>query len=214
MTKSYEELIADMTQIIAQVHERAFGIGYEQGRFDAEMNGHYNTSPPSIDELIKIGREATETPQEKRDRIVEKAKVDVADLERANFEYGNTFEYIHNLEKRTVVALGKISRTGRVVLRGIAKCAPGDCFNTHIGRAISLRRALGLEVPAEYLNAPQPTEVRVGDKIRLKLRRSLLNGNIETVAGFNFKGKPLTIESPGHVDDDQYDITYDSREGV
>ncbi len=47
--------------------------------------------------------------------------------------------------------------------RGIAKATPDDCFNIHIGKAIALRRALGLAVPDEYLNAPQPTEVRVGD---------------------------------------------------
>ncbi|MFP3830651.1 hypothetical protein, partial [Pseudomonas sp. SIMBA_021] len=46
---------------------------------------------------------------------------------------------------------------------GRAKAAPDDCFNVHIGKAIALRRALGLAVPDEYLNAPQPTEVRVGD---------------------------------------------------
>ena len=51
--------------------------------------------------------------------------------------------------------------------RGIAKAAPDDCFNVHIGKAIALHRALGLEVPDEYLNAPQPTEVRVGDAVRL-----------------------------------------------
>jgi len=34
-----------------------------------------------------------------------------------------------------------------------------------IGRAIALRRALGLEVPTEYLNAPNPTEVCVGDVV-------------------------------------------------
>lgn len=31
---------------------------------------------------------------------------------------------------------------------------------------MALRRALGLAVPDEYLNAPQPTEVRVGDVVQ------------------------------------------------
>ena len=55
--------------------------------------------------------------------------------------------------------------SGKVYARGIAKCSPDDCFNVHIGKAIALRRALGEDVPHEYINAPQPTEVRVGDII-------------------------------------------------
>src|SRR5699024_6527622 len=72
-------------------------------------------------------------------------------------------EFVVNKEKRTVVALLRGWGSGTIVKRGIAKCAPKDCFNVHIGKAIALRRALGLEVPDEYLNAPQPTEVREGD---------------------------------------------------
>src|SRR5699024_11680223 len=56
--------------------------------------------------------------------------------------------------------------TGELFKRGIAKCDPSDCFNVHIGKAIALRRALEVEVPDEYLNTPQPTEVRVGDIVR------------------------------------------------
>ncbi|GIQ63682.1 hypothetical protein PACILC2_22500 [Paenibacillus cisolokensis] len=75
-------------------------------------------------------------------------------------------KFVVNREKRTVVALRYYC--GVVDNRGIAKCAPGDVFNTHIGRAISLRRALGLTVPDEYLNAPQPTEPRVGDIVETR----------------------------------------------
>ncbi|RAU96820.1 hypothetical protein [Paenibacillus sp. YN15] len=74
-------------------------------------------------------------------------------------------EFVINREKRTVAAIARWRYNGKVVARGIAKCAPGDVFNTHIGRAIALRRALGLEVPQEYVKCPQPAEgdVRVGD---------------------------------------------------
>lgn len=63
-------------------------------------------------------------------------------------------------------------RTREVYARGIAKAVPDDCFNVHIGKAIALRRALGLAVPDEYLNAPQPTEVRVGDVVRSTVDKS------------------------------------------
>lgn len=111
-----------------------------------------------------------------RDEVVEKAKADVADLKERmgswnlNNEGNETFrntvsvvEFIVNREKRTVVALVKGSVSDKIYEKGIAKCAPGDVFNAHIGRAIALRRALGLDVPEEYKNVPQPTEPRVGD---------------------------------------------------
>lgn len=111
-----------------------------------------------------------------RDEVVEKAKADVADLKERmgswnlNNEGNETFrntvsvvEFIVNREKRTVVALVKGSVSDKIYEKGIAKCAPGDVFNAHIGRAIALRRALGLNVPDEYKNVPQPTEPRVGD---------------------------------------------------
>lgn len=114
-----------------------------------------------------------------RDEIIERAKADVAHLPADIFERsvwcGTGYdtpghmrvEFDVNREKRTVVALVYHRYiSGSIWSRGIAKCAPGDVFNSHIGRAIALRRALGLEVPDEYVNAPQPTEVRVGDIVR------------------------------------------------
>lgn len=114
-----------------------------------------------------------------RDEIVERAKADVAELLRKHqpsfwpeIPGEQTWwiplhraEFVINRDKRTVAALVRRlpKHGGKVVARGIAKCAPGDVFNSHIGRAIALRRALGLEVPSEYVNAPKPTEVRVGD---------------------------------------------------
>lgn len=127
------------------------------------------------------------SPQEIRDDIVEQAKRDVAEIDErgidvkakggseGNETYRDSFyEVIFNVnkEKRTVVSLIKgATGDGRVFgvrHRGIAKCAPDDCFNVHIGKAIALRRALGLVVPTKYLSAPQPTEVRVGDVIESK----------------------------------------------
>jgi len=171
------------------------------------------------------------TFQQQRDSIIEQAKRDVAELSvteifstvptlsggmmsfypigcSKEYEATDEVQFIVNNEKRTVVALIKWLGSSDVWAKGIAKCAPTDCFNAHIGKAIALRRALGLDVPAEYLNAPQPTEVRVGDRIYLEF-----NGETETVSGFNYGGYTLTHESPGCVDKDDYKIIDDSREG-
>lgn len=135
--------------------------------------------------------EEPKSPQEIRDEIVEKAKADRGTL--ATRFYGGKPEYtipapnpplatyaefIINRKKRTVVCiLGSFGRN-RVCFRGIAKCAPGDVFNSHIGRAIALRRALGLKVPAEYLNVPNPTELRKGDIVE---NSKSFNGGVHVV---------------------------------
>lgn len=121
--------------------------------------------------------------QHQRDAIVEQAKKDVAELSTTwrpgcpslNYSHsafdpeGSKVNFSVNNAKRTVVCYityySPVFERARTSFRGIAKCTPTDCFNAHIGKAIALRRALGLEVPAEYLNAPQPTEVRVGDVV-------------------------------------------------
>lgn len=171
------------------------------------------------------------TPQQQRDEIIEQAKRDVAELksEKINGKGNGIYyyvddpnnsipwecyvEFIVNNEKRTVVALMRGRGTHIVRAKGIAKCAPTDCFNVYIGKAIALRRALGLEVPSEYLNAPQPTEVRVGDVIRGKY------------AGEGEGTYDLTIKSVGtskysyveggfdYINDSELRVIDDSREG-
>jgi hypothetical protein len=121
-----------------------------------------------------------EVEEATRDDIIEKAKRDVVAIGEKD-RYGFYYEpregfkcyvdFVVNREKRTVVALLKWRGDNSVFARGIAKCHPDDCFNAAIGRAIALRRALKLEVPNEYLNAPQPTEVRVGDIVESRLLR-------------------------------------------
>ncbi|WP_406595231.1 hypothetical protein [Bacillus velezensis] len=161
--------------------------------------------------------------QIRRDEIVEQAKADVEKLSN----YGNgvryvtgtgsvatcRVEFVVNRDKRTVVALSKGVRTGKIYAKGIAKAAPNDCFNVHIGKAIALRRALGLTVLDEYLNAPQPTEVRVGDVIEVTLD----SGEIEKKPVISLKAGSLNAHLPGRII--QYPSHYakiinDSREEV
>lgn len=145
---NFDELIALSEAVMKEIKTR-----HEQGRYDADIEVAHGTYEKS--------------DQQKRDEIVEKAKKDVEEL--IAFDYMTTVDFIVNIEKRTVVSLRKFVH---ILGRGIAKCAPNDCFNAHIGKAIALRRALGLEVLSEYLNVPQPTEVRVGDVVET----TFLNG--------------------------------------
>jgi hypothetical protein len=165
---------------------------YDEGYRDY-LNG-------DLDEIIEnaVKEARKEVRQLTRDDIIEMAKRDIEALKTLEVSEGGYYydlgnfacfaEFIVNRKKRTVVALLRGYITKKVYARGIAKCHPDDCFNAHIGRAIALRRALGLEVPEAYLNAPQPTEVRVGDIV--KWRDSY--GSIYRIK--NISGKEYTFE--------------------
>lgn len=176
-----------------------------------------------------------------RDSVIERAKRDIDALKITHYPTLAQYyvarnltwmpecdaEFIINRTKRTVVCLlrkRKRGGNGEVQARGIAKCAPGDVFNTHIGRAVSLRRALGLEVPAEYTNAPKPTEPRVGDIVEAvdytgvtfsyevtKVSGDKLHGYLDGYKGFTYKdggdryGAPCT--NPVVIDDSREEVT-------
>lgn len=157
-----------------------------------------------------------------RDEIVAKAIADVAELKgrmrgiTTNSEGNSTFrhristvDFVVNSEKRTVVALVKGRNTLELFEKGIAKCAPNDVFNAHIGKAIALRRALGLDVPAEYLNAPQPEKARVGDVVHGRRYHTLESRRPEfDQLGY---GRAFGIEREvGWLGEDQFDIIDDT----
>jgi hypothetical protein len=147
--KTRYELAAEMArESIEELRLAAYEQGYKDATHDLTAKAPVSKSPQDI-----------------RDEIIERAKGDVAVLKpRLDGVYRITYEI--NKEKKTIVALKRRIASGLIHGRGIAKCDPSDCFNVHIGKAIALRRALGLTMPTEYINAPQPTEVRDGDVVR------------------------------------------------
>ncbi|MGX4295543.1 hypothetical protein [Bacillus sp. JK62] len=217
--------------VIGGAYSYRFVVHYAKTNQDVVIiSGDVNTvTTPVCTTLEERLWKPEKSAQARRDEIVEQAKADVEKLIEdagsicpvyyGNYtmrECTNRVEFVVNREKRTVVALvfGKSQRV-RSELRekGIAKAAPDDCFNVHIGKAIALRRALGLTVLDEYLNAPQPTEVRVGDVIEVTLD----SGEIEKKPVISLKAGSLNAHLPGRII--QYPSHYakiinDSREEV
>ncbi|MGP0579162.1 hypothetical protein ACTP13_19445 [Paenibacillus peoriae] len=110
-----------------------------------------------------------------RAAVIEKARADVAELERIGRDvdsclpelspfHSNFYrvKFYVNREKRAVTACITYRDGSAVRARGIAKAAPDDVFHAEIGKAIALRRALGLTVPSEYTDAPKPDDLRKG----------------------------------------------------
>lgn len=132
------------------------------------------------------------TPKLTRDGVVQQAIDDVKDLLSRNYSsrtevakfVGETLWFVSegglytvtdevlfaiNADKRTVVASIRYNQNPKDVYKqGRAKCAPGDVFNEHIGKAIALRRALGLTVPVEYyeVEARDSDDLAVGDVVK------------------------------------------------
>lgn len=122
------------------------------------------------------------TPNEQRKAIIDEAKAFVENAQKRDYRvrstpaitsfqksvfFGQTDELVFhvNAEKRTVVAIIRTISGKHLVHKGIAKCAPDDVFNEHIGKAIALGRALGLDVE-RFEKAVQPSEVVVGMVVR------------------------------------------------
>ncbi|MFD1204009.1 hypothetical protein ACFQ38_02550 [Sporosarcina contaminans] len=85
--------------------------------------------------------------------------------EKNEILFGNKFakvDFVVNQKKRTIVALVKEFNTKNILSKGIAKCMPGDVFHADIGKAIALAKALEIDIPQEFLQAVQPTEVVKG----------------------------------------------------
>ncbi|MCY8047600.1 hypothetical protein MOC17_16145 [Bacillus haynesii] len=153
--KRYDTAVETARDAIEELRLAAYAKGYEDARRE-----------------LMAQAPVEKTSQELRDEIVEQAKADVERL-RTNNRLWRTFDITFdiNRENRTVEAIAK-KVFSRTAFYGTAICAPDDCFNEHIGKAIAIHRALGLEVPEKYLNAPQPTEVREGDVVRSTVDKS------------------------------------------
>ncbi|RPJ97257.1 hypothetical protein CW357_00900 [Rummeliibacillus sp. TYF005] len=129
------------------------------------------------------------TANQKRAKLIEQAKKFVEEQVESHKRYylfnksPIEIRFVVNSKKRTVVCLITDLNYGLVTKRGIAKCAPDDVFNEHIGKAIALARALEIDVPNEFLKAVQPDEVVMG-----------MDLEIRTNGKFNFTHKPANAD--------------------
>lgn len=129
--------------------------------------------PVDIKNAPEIQMKAPLTPNQQRDAVIEKAKkfveeqaginllVDTRDCEIQKCPSDVTIaEFQVDIENHKITALIK-KGLFEIQKGAIAKCSPNDVFNEHIGKAISLGRALGLNV-SEFEHAVQPNEAVTG----------------------------------------------------
>lgn len=140
------------------------------------IEGGLNPQIPILDETIE-----PLTPNQQRAAIIEKAKKFVD-------EHKSKYRSEWNIVGHTVQILIYDSN-GMLMMFRQAKCNPNDVFNEHIGKAIALGRALGLDV-REFEQAVQPT-VAIGQLLDRKNNKH--NHTRWKVDDLNDTGKNLTI---------------------
>ena len=150
------------------------------------------TRAPVIIEAEKFGRLIAEglargiakapkqTPNQRRADVIKRAQAYVEKYEGdegVERGVGNSTARLHMYETDFTVKGGKVTavvyrlftghgRESRPHHVGRAVCSEGDVFNAIIGKAIAIGRALGVDIPQEFFDAPNPTEVVVGQIVR------------------------------------------------
>ena len=162
--EALEKRVGELELIVEGLRERkviepSTDIGVEDNPFD----------------WVDYPLDEEKTPNQLRAEIIEKAKgfvenekgdfgtYPVMDKE-SPFPWYCKAEFIVNEQKQTVVVLMRGVPSNTIYSKGKAKCNPSDVFNEHIGKAVALGRALGLDV-SEFEGAVQPNEIVVGMKV-------------------------------------------------
>ncbi|MGN7387760.1 hypothetical protein [Sporosarcina sp. SAFN-015] len=188
----YEVIVAEPTHNENYVLTRLSDAEAEIETLKAKVNALETqlADRPKQEPIIK-------TPNQRRADVIKQARAFVADLEERAYNGdgsdGNyTFEWLTtrltfhvNADKGVVTALAHGSANGKLIDKAFAKCAPGDVFNADIGKAIAAGRLYGVKVPAEFYNAPQPTEIVVGMRV-----------NGESASGYYRKSRVFTLTEP------------------
>lgn len=136
--------------------------------------------------------------------------------ENQGFIVTHAVDFVVNADKCTVVAIVGYKNHREEISKGRAKCAPGDVFNEHIGKAIALRRALGLEVPVEYfeVEARDSDDLAVGDVVKdteiAHGREYTITELIENPAPYAHPGQAFRDKTPGWLASSQVTLINDS----
>lgn len=140
-----------------------------------------------------------------RAQVIAKATADVAELMRAFWSMDVDFHV--NRDKRAVTAL--VKRGDALFAKFTAKCSPADVFHAEIGKAIALRKALGLTVPTEYTDAPQPEKPLNYAKVTYANERYTITpgGFKEGTHGTNEATASSPVAREGKITDDT-DVDY------
>lgn len=163
-----------------------------------------------------------------RAQVIAKASADVAELLRIGRDVDSelaepvdfqgvffSVKFHVNREKRSATALVFRGTAASTIpeMKFTAKCSPADVFHAEIGKAIALRKALGLTVPSEYTDAPQPEKAHDYAKVTYANKRyTITPGSIkEGTHGTDEAAPGSPVAREGKITDDT-DVDYGAAE--
>ena len=170
ITRISPERKQELRELIDLIQQESYKQGYEDGKF-----------VQSVDNVEQIhdkwlAEKEPKTPNQHRAELIKKAKRFVEDIIGSYDTFSMTINGYKNQQVKPVFQINENKRAVTVLIygafskdllfKGLAKCIPGDVFNEWIGKAIALARALQIDIPVEFLEAVQPSEVVVGHKVR------------------------------------------------
>ncbi|MER2039998.1 MAG: hypothetical protein ABS944_17780 [Solibacillus sp.] len=164
---------------------------------------HNNRTPETVDVyelmdgynpgIVMADETPIKTANQLRAEMIEKAK---EFIEKAKYKGIVNF----TVEERSVIAVHQDTTRKPNRLKGaFSNCHPNDVFNEHIGKAIALGRALGLDV-SEFEQAVQPNELVVGMEVKL-------HGN---PTGLDFFGKD-TFDEVNKLSNGDYKLSKNGK---
>lgn len=164
--------------------------GWSDGRFpevfeEIPQEGQNITQDMPIAAHSSGEKPKVKSPNQHRHETIQRAKKFVEEHQKdiPGFDglrnYGNVFCRSHFYEtefhvkgNRVTAVIYRVNpsrnRLNKKTLVGRAICSVGDVFNEWIGKAISLCKALEIDIPQEFLDAIQPDEVVVGMDVKPK----------------------------------------------
>lgn len=155
--RSYNGLVSDRNGYeIGTAKAHAWEkVNEEELKVNANLQEILNKLDALTTEVAKLVAQDKASKPSERYRVINRARayVEETSLNRARGGY-TEIEFHVNERKGTVVALRK-TVGGDVIRVGKAKVSRDDKFDVNIGKAIALKRAMGLPVPHEFLDAPQ-----------------------------------------------------------
>ncbi|MFJ7407506.1 MULTISPECIES: hypothetical protein [unclassified Lysinibacillus] len=198
---------AEKTNENAITAGKPYGVieAWGEPRFLTNKNGRYRVyeegfgrTPENVT-VYELIESKPLTPNQQRTAVIEKAKTFVKNIVGEHETFHTTIglhqnqcvrpKFYVNEKKRAVTVLIYGAFSKRLIFKGLAKCNPSDVFNEHIGKAIALGRALGLDV-SEFEQVVQPT-VAVGQILNKYWNYEVLtledkDGNLKIVDSGNF----------------------------
>ncbi|MEK3995505.1 hypothetical protein MKY29_12190 [Psychrobacillus sp. FSL K6-2365] len=154
-----------LDQLIQEIHHVAYNEGYEAGKLVGAID-----SAEEINDKWLAERKVKSANQQ-RAELIEMAKKFVKDakdkiwggilvtMPNNEVKICNA-EFIKKGNRTTCLLKGQ--HTNTVFAVGRANCVKGDVYNESIGEVISLFKALKKDIPVEFLEAVQPSEVVEG----------------------------------------------------